>query len=258
MGRGGVQVEDLRLLDEPTGVHHAGAVGHVGHDAEIVGDEDQAHLPLLLQVRQQLHDLSLHGDVERGRRLVGDEHRRVQGDRHRDHDALAHATGELVWIGLDALPRGRNGDTFHEPHRTLEGVRLVHPAVLAEHLGDLPPDREDGVESRQRVLEDHRDLRATGVTPLVRIHRQQVAAAVPHLPGRDLRRRHVEDAHDGLGGHRLARSRLTQDGEGLALAEIERHTVDGLGDALLGVELDIQVIDLEQAAVLWDVLRRRC
>ena len=42
-------------------------------DSEIVGDQDQAHPGLLLQVGEKLHDLGLNGDVEGRRRLVGDE-----------------------------------------------------------------------------------------------------------------------------------------------------------------------------------------
>ena len=56
-----------------------------------------------LQLAHQLEDLRLHGDVERGGRLVGDQQRRIAGQRHRDHHALAHAAGELVRIFVDAL-----------------------------------------------------------------------------------------------------------------------------------------------------------
>ena len=56
------------------------AVGDLADDAEVVGDEDQAHAGLALEVGEQVHDLRLHGDVERGGRLVGDEDRRVERD----------------------------------------------------------------------------------------------------------------------------------------------------------------------------------
>ena len=62
-------------------------------------------LVLALQLGEQVHDLGLHGHVEGGGRLVGDEHLRVQRQRHRDHDALAHAAGELVRVVADPLPR---------------------------------------------------------------------------------------------------------------------------------------------------------
>ena len=97
-------------LDDAAGIHDGDPVGDVGDDAEVVRDQDEPHLALLLQLLQQVHDLRLHGDVERRRRLVGDEHRRVEREGHRDHDALAHAAGELVRVVLDALAR-RPGST---------------------------------------------------------------------------------------------------------------------------------------------------
>ena len=57
------------------------------------------------QVAEQVEDLGLHGDVERGRRLVGDEQRRLGGERQRDHRALAEAAAQLMRI-LARAPRG--------------------------------------------------------------------------------------------------------------------------------------------------------
>jgi len=42
-------------------------------DAEIVGDEQQAHAEPGAYLRQQSQDLRLHGDVERRGRLIGDQ-----------------------------------------------------------------------------------------------------------------------------------------------------------------------------------------
>ena len=58
----------------------------------------------------QRDDLRLHRDVERGGRLVGDDQLRLGAERERDHDALAHAAGEFVRIGVDALLRRGNAD----------------------------------------------------------------------------------------------------------------------------------------------------
>ena len=48
-------VEDLSdrsRLDDLALIHHADAIGGFGDDAEIVGDEDQAHAGFLLQLAQ--------------------------------------------------------------------------------------------------------------------------------------------------------------------------------------------------------------
>ena len=55
------------------------------------------------EVLEQLEDLGLDHDVERGRRLVADDDRRIAGEGHRDHRPLAHPARQLVRIG--AAPR---------------------------------------------------------------------------------------------------------------------------------------------------------
>ena len=93
--RVGEQVGDVGAFDDLAGIHHQHLVGHLGDHAEIVGDEQDRHAEPALQVAQQIEDLRLDGDVERGGRLVGDQQRRLARQRHRDHDALAHAAGQL-------------------------------------------------------------------------------------------------------------------------------------------------------------------
>jgi hypothetical protein len=56
-----------------------------------VGDHEDRHAEPPLQVAQEVEDLGLDGHVERRGRLVGDEELRIAGQRHGDHDALAHA-----------------------------------------------------------------------------------------------------------------------------------------------------------------------
>ena len=68
---------ERRLLDDPAGVHHHHPVGGLGDHAEVVRDQDHRHCGLVLQVAQQVEDLRLDGDVERGGRLVGDQQLRL-------------------------------------------------------------------------------------------------------------------------------------------------------------------------------------
>ena len=68
---------------------------------------------------QQLEDLRLHRDVERGRRLVGDQQLRVVDERHRDHHALAHAAGELVRVAARARRGVGDADEVEQLERAL-------------------------------------------------------------------------------------------------------------------------------------------
>ena len=56
----------------------------------------------------EVEHLGLDRGVEPGRRLVEDQQRGILRERHRDHDPLLHAAGELVWVA--AHHRCRVGD----------------------------------------------------------------------------------------------------------------------------------------------------
>ena len=85
-------------LDDPAGVHHDDVVGVPGDDAEVVGDEHDAHVALAPLLADEGEDLRLHRDVEGGRRLVGEQQLRSTRQGDGDHHALAHAAGQLVRV----------------------------------------------------------------------------------------------------------------------------------------------------------------
>jgi hypothetical protein len=69
-------------------LHHGDPIGNLCDDAEVVRDEqDSGSLPRL-QLLYELQDAGLCGDVESGGGLVGDEHRRLERERHCNHRAL--------------------------------------------------------------------------------------------------------------------------------------------------------------------------
>ena len=107
------------LLDDAARVHHDDPLGEVGDDAHVVGDDQDRGAELALEALHQLEDLRLDRDVERRRRLVGDQERRVARERHRDHHALAHAARELVRIVVGALLRVRDPDRAEQLDRPL-------------------------------------------------------------------------------------------------------------------------------------------
>ena len=51
-----------------------------------------------LDLADEVEDVRLHRHVERGRRFVGDQERRLARQRHRDHHPLAHAAAERVRV----------------------------------------------------------------------------------------------------------------------------------------------------------------
>ena len=76
---------------------------------------------------QQLEDLRLHRHIEGGGWLIGENQGRLAGERHGDHDALAHATAALMRI----LPQAAAPDQECPPCASSSMARCrACPAVM--------------------------------------------------------------------------------------------------------------------------------
>ena len=95
---------DAANFGKRAGVHDAEPVDELGHQPHVVADQDDRRAEFFLDAPQGLDDLPLHHDVERARRLVGDDHARPQADRDRDHDPLFHPAAQFVRIFVGDLP----------------------------------------------------------------------------------------------------------------------------------------------------------
>src|SRR5664279_1298047 len=245
VGRARVQLQDRRFLDEPARIHHRDLVGNVRNDSQVVGDQDEAHVALRLKIGEQLHDLRLHGDVQCGGGLVGDDDLGVQRQGDGDHDALPHPARELVGEVVDPVVSGRDVDPVHQLDGMLLGILPGRATVHPKHLTDLEPHTVDRVEGGQRILEDHRDLLTAVASSCLLREGQQICPPETDRPLGDVSGRGVENAHDGLRGDRLAGAGLAQYREGLAGMQVEADAVDGFGHPVPGAELNVQVLYLE-------------
>ena len=117
---------------------------------------------------EQVEDLGLDGDVEGGGGLVGEEQLRAAGQGDGDRHPLAHAAGELVRVLAEPSLGVGDADRVEQLQGLLVGFVLGDVEVVAEALGDLPPDLHDRVERGHRVLEHHRHLGAPERPELVR------------------------------------------------------------------------------------------
>ena len=174
-------VEDLverALLHDAARVHHGDPVGDVGHHAEVVGHEDHRGAGLVAQLADALEDLRLDRHVERGGRLVGDQHARVAREGQRDHHALAHAARELERVGVDALARPRDADPLEQLDRALARLLVGQPSCAWICSTIWSPILQHRVQRRHRVLEDHRDLGSADPAQLVVAGADQLGALV--------------------------------------------------------------------------------
>ena len=112
-------------------------------------------------------------------------------------------------------------------------------------LDDLRADRVVRVQRRERVLEDHRHLLAAQFAKAVFLDGEQVVTVEVDL-ATDLRVGSAVQTEDCRTRDRLARTGLTDDAKGLALVEVEAHTVDRLDDTVVGRPVDLEVAHRQQ------------
>ena len=132
-------------FDNPTRIHDGDSVGKPSHKSQVVRDDEDRQIELRAQASQNIQHLGLDCHVQGRRRLIRDDHRRVAGQCHRDHDALPHSTTELVRV-VTQPPRGvRHANQL----KKLDGATIcclsAHREVSFEHLSDLPSDGENRV-----------------------------------------------------------------------------------------------------------------
>src|SRR5439155_6337243 len=147
-------------LDDAARIHDRDAVGGLGDDPHVMGDQHDRRAPLARDALDERDDLRLHRHVERGGRLVGDQQDRLRGERQRDDHALAHAAGELVRVMVEARLRSRDADFGEQRQCPLPQLLSRQPEMRADRLLELLADREQRIERAERVLEHDADAPA--------------------------------------------------------------------------------------------------
>ena len=118
----------------------------------VVGHEEERRAQLGVDPQQLLPHLVADVAVERGHRLVEEQHPRAADQRPGDGDALLLPAGQLA--GLALLEAGEADELEHLPHAAVDlGLRGSVAAVGRQPEGDVVEHgqvREEGVP-----LEDH-------------------------------------------------------------------------------------------------------
>ena len=180
----GRSIAHLALDPARAGRHHHHAVGEEDRLLDRMGDEHHGQPGALPDLQQLvLQPLARHG-VERAERLVHQHHLGVVGEHARDRDALLHAAGQLVRIGVgealqaDQLDEALDGvlhlggragratsgrsrccrarsarETARSPGTPCRG-RAPGPSIGLPHISALPARRllEAGDDAQQRGL----------------------------------------------------------------------------------------------------------
>ena len=242
--RVGHDIGDRTLIDNSALMHDDSALGEMGDQRKVVRNEQQRRTLLARQPRQQVQHVELHQRVERRRGLVGDDQFWLAKQRDRDADALAHAAGELMWVGTQARSRIGNCNlrqrVLGAPHRLPGADR----AMGAEHLHHLIADAHHRVQRGRRVLE----IIAISAPRSLR-HRLDVKGVDPPARKRDAasaaRGGRIQQIEDGKPGRALAGPGLADQAERFARLDLERDAIDRPHRAGARAERHRQLIDLE-------------
>ena len=158
--------EDLRhapLLHHAAALEHRDVVADLLDHVHGVGDYHQGHAGLAVDVAQQLEDGVRAAGIERGGRLVAEDHLGLAGERAGDGNALLLPAGELAGIALRLL---RKTNAVEQLEST--------GAVCLRHLAGGGEEREADVvqhgllRQQAKVLEDHRHATAIRAKLLAR------------------------------------------------------------------------------------------
>ena len=232
-------------LDDTAEVHHGDAIGDMFHHRQVVGDENHRELHLAREVAQEVQNLCLDGDVERGDRFIGDDELGLDGQCAGDGDALALATGKLVGIFAHE-PRGQT-HFFHQRADRPGQVGLGHFAMYLDRLGEHRVHRHAWVERGIWILKNHLEIGASGAQFLAaQVGEGTVAESDGALGG-------LDELQDGTAQCGFAAAGLADEAKHLALGQAQRHAVNCLdctGDfaeqnPFLHREVGLQVINLE-------------
>ncbi len=211
------------------------------HQIQVVTDQQQRHVQALLQLFEQQKNLALHGDVQRGGRLIGDQQFRLAGQCHGNHHSLTLPAGQLVRIGLEALLRLLNADQLQQLDDALLRFTATDATMQQQGLTDLSGHAVQRVQRRHRFLKDHRDAIAAQLAQGALVSAHQLLTTVSDAAGGQCATagQQLQDRvrRDGLAGAGFANQRQT-----LATPNIQTQ----VADHLLPVESDAQVANFDQ------------
>ena len=123
-----------------------------------MGHHHHGHVPLTLFSAQQVEDLVLDGDVQRSRRFVSKEQRRLAGQSAGNGHPLAHAAAEFVGKSIDSGCGLGDPDLVEEIERDPLRFLTANTVVFPQVFGDLTADFHHRIQGGHGVLEDHGDI----------------------------------------------------------------------------------------------------
>ena len=227
-------------LNNASPAHYVHPGGHVAHQRQIMGDEEDGQVPFGPQPPKKVGEAGLGRLVDCGRGLVRDQDPRFGCQGPGDADPLTLAArkclGEpsgLGFVDADGLKQGKG---------LCLGLFARQSAPYLEGFRHRRPRPHPGVEGRIRVLEDHLDLPSLVLgDALSRVGLRDLLAFPQHRSkGRRL------EAHEHPRQRGLAAAALANHAHDLTRIEGETGIANGLERVRTPSEPDRDVPALQQ------------
>ena len=220
-------------------IHHAHLVRKIFHDAQVVGNEEEAQPQFLLQRFQQIQYLRLHRHIQRAGGLIADQQLRRHRQGPGNGDSLALTARELMRIAPFAVAR----QTDFIQHlidmslsRYAVGANIERTHALFEYLRHA----HLGIERSIRILEHH-------------LHRRPRCAAQFLSSEPYAARSGLDQLQQRLAQRRLAATGFAYQRQRTALRDVQRHPVHrlhlsdyALQETFADGEVDLQVFNLQE------------
>ena len=230
-------------FDNLSCIHQCHAVGITAHQRQIVRDEQKRNAALLLQILEQIQNLSLPRDIERRRRLIGNHNVRMAGKRHGDHHALLLPAREFMSKRFDSSFWIVEPDARKPLQRPFSSLGLGNRFMQSHSLNDLLAHGHDGIEARCRLLKNHRQASSAYALHLRFGDAQQVASLKEHLATRNVQPL-GQQSHKRKRRQRLAAARLSHQRKAFARSNGERHVGDSR-QRLASADAHIQIFNVQ-------------
>ena len=257
MLRPGEQGVDGAFLHHLARVHHEDAVADLEDQAEVVGDVDLRGAVLAADVGDELGDARFHRHVQCGGGLVEKQQGGVGEQGHRDDHPLLLATRDLVRIGVHHPFGVRQAHVAEHLERPLGRFRVADSVVGHRHFLELGAEQQAGIERRERLLVDHRDVGSAQLAELVGAELVELQALEPDAAALDASvAAHV--LHDGHRHRGLAAAGLAHQSDTFSPVDGEGE-VDDRGDLSRARPVgEVEVLDLQDRGVLVELEGHGC
>ena len=187
MARGVEQIVDQGLFHHLARIHHINPVAKLCDHAQVVRDHHDRALIGLSQIAQQMQNLRLGRDIQRGGGFIGHQNLRVHQQGRRNRHPLAHSARKLVRVAA------QDHIGIRKPHQRQLVPRAgqfvaIRGAALVLKVDQMVANRQHRVKGRHRVLKDHRHCGAAQRPLCLRSQGQDIFAQKAHRTARDLGR----------------------------------------------------------------------